>query len=464
MSRVFGKVLAGGTWLFLAGLVFNLFNFIYWFLITRIAGVSIIGLASTVYSSAIIASTIVSSGLDIAVMREVSSYGLFLIKRIFPSILIISMVSFVLSYMLTLIVGFDTGVAVISGILAFLNVISVILLAALIGSTMFKHYFIALTTSSVLKLLVGIFLILFGFGLYSLLFGFMAYLLASIVLSIYSIYSTTRKNIIDIQPNEASINYNIFSFFKIGYSNYFFTITNQILTYIFTYTFMFIVRKAIDTGTLYISIMIITVISMFPQALLNASLPISIREKTDEISSSLRLGIAISGFLCISLLPVSTDVLAILNQNLTYGEETLNILILSVPFMVGLTTYLMKWNKELKIKNIIIVGFTRLLTLLVLLVFLASHQGIIGAALSYLVSNIISYFVAYMVDKKYLKAIIFTSIFLMIEYLMNHVISLKMLIPIIIAIYALLIFRLKIINIAEAKLFKNIVKEIIKNL
>lgn len=75
MEKHVEDTVAGGTWIFLSSLTVSLPDFVFWLVITKLVSAESIGIASVVVSSASIASTLTSAGMNIAVIRESATKG-----------------------------------------------------------------------------------------------------------------------------------------------------------------------------------------------------------------------------------------------------------------------------------------------------------------------------------------------------------------------------------------------------
>ncbi len=73
MEESVREVIAGGARIFAGTLIASLTGLLFWFVVTKFSGVATIGEASTVISTAQMATTLISAGLGIAALREAAA-------------------------------------------------------------------------------------------------------------------------------------------------------------------------------------------------------------------------------------------------------------------------------------------------------------------------------------------------------------------------------------------------------
>jgi len=275
---------AGGTWIFLGSLAISLMGFVFWLVIARVAGVENVSIVSVSMSSALMASILVSVGMNIAVIREVAFKGA---RAFIASLTLASIASIVAASLSILLIhglGYDHLIPIAS-LLAISYVLSIPVLYSLIGMERSRSYFTATLAGSIAKLSVGTTLAALGLGALALLLGYLAHpltasLLTLTYLSFLHIPKTRREDLRSIAT--------------LALSNYPFVFSTQLLTMLCVYVFACIVREVISVGTLYISMMITLAILAIPNSLLNAALPIGTRRNVDPFTDSLRIGLALS--------------------------------------------------------------------------------------------------------------------------------------------------------------------------
>ena len=375
--------IARGTWIFLGSLAISLTGFVFWLIIARIAGAESVGIASAVVSSSMIAATLVAAGMNVAVVREVAARGV----RAFTASLTLASIAGIVASALTIpfihALGYQ-DLALIASLLAISSTISIALLFSLIGFEKFRSYFLTVLTSSLAKLLIGVVLAILGFKILTPLIGYLSYpIVASIVALILLASSISFRG---SKPGREELK----SLAVLTFSNYPYMFSNQLLTMLSVYIFAYLVREAVPTGTLYIALMITLAITAIPNSILSAVLPIETRRNTNPFTESFRIGLALATPVIVAVASAPTLILKTINPELAQGASTLMILLLlSIAPLAALTTAITKSNKEGQVKNIVVIGVSRLILLIVLLPPLTGMLGIQGAALAFLTTNIL---------------------------------------------------------------------------
>ena len=174
MEKHVEDTVAGGTWIFLSSLTVSLSGFVFWLVVTRLVGAESVGIASVVVSSASIAATLTSAGMNIAVIRESAAKGP---RTLSASLLLAVVVGCVAaSVSIPLIGGLGYSyLATYTTLLALLSTVSIALTCSLIGLERFRRHFIAVAAGSTAKLGVGVALAAIGLGFLAPILGFLAY-------------------------------------------------------------------------------------------------------------------------------------------------------------------------------------------------------------------------------------------------------------------------------------------------
>ena len=382
MKKHVEETISGGLWIFLGSLSVSLTGFLFWMVISRIVGVGNIGVASSIISSVSIAVTLVSAGLNFAVIREVAANG----ARSFTASLIIGIVSGTLATLIVqpLVLGIGySELSLFASIMAIVTILSSVFQFSLIGFEKFRAYFISSLLGSLVKLIIGVVLAVLGLKLLSPLIGYMACPLVIMIVSAFVIISTVKVS--DYKPALKDLR----DLVVLMFSNYPYMFSNQLLTMLSIYLFAYLIGEPVSTGTLYISFMIVLAISSIPFALINASLPIGTRHNTDPFYESFRIGLAVATPVIVLAISLSQTILRIINPELVGGACTLRILLLTIVPLTGITTIIARLNKERRVKTLGLIGLARFILLILLLPLLAKNAGINGVAMSFLFSNVL---------------------------------------------------------------------------
>ncbi|NPA99586.1 MAG: oligosaccharide flippase family protein, partial [Crenarchaeota archaeon] len=239
--------LRAGTWLFLGSITISLTGLLFWLVISRLSGAESIGVASSIFSSAAIASTLVSAGINIGVMREVAARGP---KAVTPGLLaalILGLAASTLAIPLCHLLGYMGWLVLLAAVFAGLNVILTFILSMLQGLTRFNQVFLVVTVASLSKLLLGVGLAALGLGALAAVAGFTIYSIIGVILGLALILSCIG----------AGMDWETFrEILRLGYANYPFVLSNQLVTVLAVYLFALYSGSQVDTGRLYISLMI----------------------------------------------------------------------------------------------------------------------------------------------------------------------------------------------------------------
>ncbi len=364
-------------------------GFVLWVIVSRLLGVGVVGVTSAAVSAAGVASTLLAAGLPIAVMREFAAKGL----KVLPSAIFVAFVLGVASALTaTLMVAalpLSFGVPLwVPPTLSLMTIMSMAGLQALVGLGRFMEYFTSTLVASFAKVAVGVGLALLGWGALAPLLGYIAYPVVVLTVTAYFLATTYFTSLPKDPGSRESLVSGVLSLLKLTYSNYPFLFSTQILNMLSVYFFAVLTGRAVDTGTLYLSLMIVLILNAVVGSALNASLSVSLRRDTDPFTETLRLALTIAAPFATAVSAAPLLPLHLINPALDKGVSTLTILALTIPPAAVATAALMKANKEGNHATIAALGVTRLITLLTLLPPLARAAGTDGVALAYLAANI----------------------------------------------------------------------------
>ncbi len=396
------ETISGGVWIFLGSTASSLIGFLFWFVITWLTGAKIVGIASSVASSAYISANMICAGINIAVMREIAASG----EKAFTSALFLAATlgaaAAVIAIPLTLLLGYG-NLCPLASILAGAGVLSVVLRSSLIGFEKFRSSFVALLSGSVVKLVLGAALVALGLGAEGALLGYAS---MPVVVSIMALL-LLLPNVKDLDLSELK------ELVSLSISNYPYVFSNQTVVMLSVYLFAYLTGKEILTGILYISLMIVLAMASVSNSVLNAALPIGTRRDVDPFVESFRIGLGMVTPVLVLILPLSGEILRILNLELLPGSDVLRILLLSTaPFSV-ITAITMKLNKEKRKREISSLGSLRLILLAVLLPVMAEIWDVEGAALAFLLANAVPTLAALRYDQTFSRyLLIFWSLHL----------------------------------------------------
>ena len=383
MDRSVRESIAGGTWIFLGGISNSIAGIVFWLVLTNMLGVESIGVASSVLSAAIIASTLVSAGINFAVMREIAARG----KPSFLSSLVLgtimAFIAGVLSYPLIRMLGYS-DLVIVGCLLGFFMTLNIVVSFSLLGFQLFREYFYSMLGASITKIAVGVILAILGYKFIAPLAGYLASPIIVVFAGLTIVFLYYGIKDYNISGRDVK---NILS---LSLSNYPFVFSNQLLSMLSVYLFAYIIGKPISTGTLYMAMMISLSMASIPVSILSASLPIATRRNTDPFGEGLRIGLGLATILIVFVAMAPEFLLKIINKDLEQGANTLRIMIASLTPFIIITAGISKMNKERMIRQITFIGIVRFMVLLFSLIPLARLFNADGAAMSFLLANLLS--------------------------------------------------------------------------
>jgi len=265
----FTEVVAGGSLLFFSSLMVSITGLVYWFIVSRVLGVGSVGIISSLVSAAGLATALTSAGLPIASLREFAAKRLAVLKPSIAASTVFALASALLAYLLSIrLVGVKEFMW-FPVLMGFIGVLSMPLAQSLIGLGLFKQYFRSVFVASIIKVLLGTAPLVIAATLIAPLVGYLSYPLIIALLAIY--YMLKFRNRFSGASNVGFIS-GVKSLVKLSLSNYPFILSTQVMTLLSVYGFAVVTGKVFGTGVLYLSLMIVLVISSVTGSLLTASL------------------------------------------------------------------------------------------------------------------------------------------------------------------------------------------------
>jgi len=436
------ETVSGGLWIFVGSATVAVVGFLFWLVLSRIVGVECVGVASAVVSAVSIASIVVSSGLDTAVVREVAGHG----YRVFMSSIMLSLLlgAVGVAVLQPLLMGIGYGLyGLYASLLVFLSIASLTVQSMLIGFEMFREFAVLLIAASIAKLIVGFGFAFIGLDVLAPLLGYLSHFLVVSVFGLVLLF----KGFEGFRGVSMSM---VRSIAVLMLSNYPHSFSNQIPTMLSIYLFTLLVGKPISTGTLYIAFMIMLALASIPSSLLGASLPIGTRRNTDPFNEAFRIGLALAIPLTTAIASVPSIVLEVINPELVGGATLLEILLMSFVPLSFLSTVITKLNKEGNIKGLWVLGFLRVLTLLAFLTFLTRLMDVIGVVFSYMLSTSVTSLLAISMNGEGVKDMLLFWVINVVPVALyfiglsnNIVLAISMLVLSMLSIHVLKIFRLE---------------------
>ncbi len=388
------KVVRGGLWLYIDTILTCSIGYIYWLIISRIGGASIVGYASTTISLANILQTIALLGIPIGLQRfigktfgkknysELKSY--FVSSLAFSTITLAStcILIYLLLQPLHNITHLDNIYIILAIFLLLFTGINLTLKNFLISIIYITSILIADIIANSIRLFLGVLLVLKGWGGVGATAGYVFSALTSTIL--LSFYSTRilRK----FGEDKTKITFKFISdVLKAGFASW----LPQVITIIGTQVAVLAVfgfRGAAEAGIYYVAQAILGIVLALPTSLLGLLFPVlsGMNEGRKKATwKTIRISLATSVPIAIVAIIYSKFILGLLGQEFTAGWLILSILCLSIPLaciVQGVTSLTYAMGLYSMVFTIGLVMSTTRVTLYFLLVPI---WGGIGASISF---------------------------------------------------------------------------------
>jgi O-antigen/teichoic acid export membrane protein len=376
--------------LFLDQLLVAIGNWVYWVLISKITSTSEIGQATTIYSLALLVTTITQLGLEYPLLKRCSTnhdqnqrqaLGTVMVIEIAITLASIPIVVYIINdlYDVRSLQEF-TWIAVgmiISSSIGF------VARFALLGISNVKKVLVIDTLGAVVKFAAGYTLVSIGLGVFGIVMSILLNIL--FVTCVYLFVVSKRFT------------------FSLGHFDYFKEIIQDALAnmpsklsriLIFSLSIVLLASfhtiHSSDIGIFYLALMISLVIGGLTSSIAYMIIPPSTVSKTDLSSSGMRISLSLTTPLIAALIAAPKAVLYTIGSQYTSAETVLLILSVSIlPSAITINT-ISKFNNLGKPRKLILIGSVEILTFLISFFLLVPHYGILGAAFSTLIAFVSS--------------------------------------------------------------------------
>ena len=370
--------------LFIDNILVSLGGWIFWLVISKLATASEVGLAVTVYSLVMLVTTITQLGLEYPLLKKSSISGSKILGTTFliESVVTLASIPFIFIFMN---VVYEESVEQFTWL-------SIGLLVILSLEFVFRFALLGVSNSKIVMIidLIGVMIkMLTGFVLVSLSFGTVGILLAYLFEGFFVFFSS-------LYFVHKSLGFGLgnFRFFKetiedalintpAKWSKMVIVILGVVLLSLFSVS-------ASDVGIFYVSLMITLVVASFASSMAYMVIPSSNIYKKDLSSGGLRLSLSLTTPIVVVLLVASGPVLSLIGKEYESAESILIVLAMAIIPMSITVNLISKLNNLNKSKTLIITGFIQLVTFFVCFLILVPIYGTMGAAISILVTYIIS--------------------------------------------------------------------------
>lgn len=415
-------VIRGGLWLYMRSLITNMVGFFYWFIISAIAGPSVVGLTSTTMSLALTVFGLVTLGTNIGVQRfigacrgkgdhECSS-------RYFWSVALYNLIIYLVVGTSMVIMGLS-GLSIynIKGDMLFYAGLMVIFNSSLLFDPLLISYletkplFIATVLGQAIRVPVGVGLVYIGWGWIGAFIGILASMPISLIVKLrfvlkivkpkLRIYIDTLKDVL-----------------KAGLANWLpstITLLGQQLGVLT----LFGIKGAIETGLYYVAFSIMSVIQGIGISILQLMLPVlsgmSDGRKRATVRA-IRIILALVSPLAFVLAVYSYVPLSLLGKSFIAATPILMLLSISIPatfIVVGVNSLVYAYGLY---GMVLVLGLAMNLSRILSYVPLSLIMSGIGTALSYALGSYIALIVAAYICRKIKLEINYKEILIIIVF------------------------------------------------
>jgi len=398
------KVVRGGLWLYIDSILIYAIGYIYWLIISRIGGASIVGYASTTISLANIIQTIALLGIPIGLQRfigktfgeknysELKSYFISSVTFCTIILTLTSILIYLLLKPLHNITQLDNIYIILAILLFFFMGLNLTLKNFLISIIYVNSIIIADIIANAIRLLLGVLLVLRGWGGVGATAGYVFSAIAgTILLSFYSIFALKK-----FTGDQMKLSFKfIDEVLKAGFASW----LPQVITIIgtqFAVIAVFGFHGASEAGIYYVAQAIMGVVLALPMSLLGLLFPVLSGMESGRKQATwktIRISLATSMPIAIISVIYAKFILNLLGQEFTTGWLILSILCVSVPLACIVQGVVSLTYATGLYTMVLTIGLVTSATRVTLYFLLVPTWGGIGAAISFLIGLATGFFV-----------------------------------------------------------------------
>jgi O-antigen/teichoic acid export membrane protein len=377
---VYGKFIGSGLLLFLDYLFVAIGGWMFWIIISKVASINDIGIATTVYSLVITVATITQLGAEYPLLKKSHVdrsviLGTGLAIQIAISLAAIPIIILVISNMYE---GSMQGFTWIAIILVILIAIEFVARYILLGVFDAKKVLAIDMVGLSMKFLVGYILVTTQYGAYGILLAFLAELLIIAVSYLFIAKKTFAFSIGRILLFKEILRDSLVN----APSKW----SNMIIVNLSVVLLASIGVNQGDIGIFYIALMISIVVGSFALSMAFMVIPAFSASKKDLSTNSLRISLSIITPVITSMIVAPNLILSLVNSKYEVGAPLLLILAIgTLPFAITVNT-ITRLNNLMQPKKLVFIGILQLSTFFLSFFLLAPSQGTLGAAFAILLA------------------------------------------------------------------------------
>ena len=389
------KVVRGGLWLYIDSILLYAIGYIYWLIISRIGGASIVGYASTTISLATIIQTTALLGIPIGLQRfigktlgeknysELKSYFISSITFCTTILTLTSILIYLLIQPLHEMTQLENIYIILAILLLLFTGINLTLKNFLISIIYINSIIIADMAANTIRLLLGILLVLKGWGGVGATAGYVfSALTGTVMLSFYSTRTLKKFGKDKTKINTKYIN----DVLKAGFASW----LPQVITIIGTQFAVIVVfgfRGASEAGIYYVAQALMGIVLALPTSLFGLLFPVLSgmdKGRKQATWKTIRISLATSVPIAIISIIYSKFILSLLGQEFTAGWLILTILCLSIPLACIVRGVISLTYATGLYTMVLTIGLAMSITRVTLYFLLVPTWGGTGAAISFL--------------------------------------------------------------------------------
>jgi O-antigen/teichoic acid export membrane protein len=400
------KFMNSSILLFLDLIVIAVSGWLYWLVISKLITISEVGQSTSVYSLVVLSGAIIGLGLEYPLLKKTSVEG----SKIVGSALLIEIAATIgiVPIMIYTLINFNHNELQSYNLIAAGMLISITLAFvaryALLGISASKTILLVDTISTVIKFVTGYFLVLYGFGSWGVLLSFM---LQALVTACITLGLVRRV----LGFSTGNFRY-ILGVIKDGVVNMPSIFSRTLIISLSVVLLASFGVASSDIGVFYIALMISIVAGGLISSTAYMVIPASSMAKSDLSTASIRIGISLTAPIISLLLTSPEIVLSLLGPGYESGQLILVILAAGIlPFAI-VTNTISRFNYLDMSRKILLVGSLQIAGFIVGFILLVPQFSTMGAALSVLLSYIVSCIPALIWSEK-----------ILLRYLLNTILA-----------------------------------------
>lgn len=348
----------------------------YWIVLTKIVSTPVVGQATTAFSLAVLASTLIQLGLEYPLLKRAMGQP----NQVFATVLIIvsALVTIsipIISYLTTTLkeiyLSDLSWIIIVTFVFSSLGLVSRF---SLIGVADVRKILVIDLSGTASKFLLGYFLVTAGFGAFGIL---LSILCQEIILTSTTLFIAGRR----------------FGL-RFGNAAYFKDVIKEALVntpakiskvLIISLSIVLLASAGINNGDIslfYISLMISVVVGGLASSISYMLIPASQGSKIDITAKGMRIGLSLTSLLIAGIIVSPSFILSLIGKEYTAAHNILVILAISV-FPYSITAIATSgFNTRNQWSRLLVIGMVQISSFLIPFYLLVPQYGILGAAAS----------------------------------------------------------------------------------